>query len=409
MKPKLLFLAPQNPYPPIDGGKISIYYPVKYLSKFFEIFFITPVKQIDKKVNRAIKHFENMGVKYFPVVKNTDDKIIDLLKNVFNKIPFKWYKYYSDEIYKLCVKLMIKENINYNFTSAPHMALYAVKLKKLNPNLKIFLREHNIEFSLVEQFVNLTKNPVYKLIGIWQLKKSRFLEQKYWELFDKIFFISDHDYETAKRLRPDLVSKFYVLYDGFEINKTCEGNEYSKAFIIPTNITTIQNQISVKWFIEKIWIPSFDYIKQNNLVLSITSGSERKWKKILGIHNLEQFNIRFLGFIENIDEELCKHKYVISPTIMGSGLRLKILHGMALGKVVFATGYDVKTVKVFKDMDNIVEFNNSIEFIKKIKIIEENPTLFNTLSKNAVKTIQKYFNWNYYAKIIFEISLEEKL
>ena len=402
MKPKLLFLAPQNPYPPIDGGKISIYYPIKYLSKFFDIYFITPVKQLDENVDRAIKHFQNIEVKYLPAVKNTDDKIIDLFKNVFNEVPFKWYKYYSDEIFGLCEKLVIKEDIRYILISAPHMALYAVKLKKLNPNLKIYLREHNIEFSLVEQFINFTKNPVYKLIGIWQFKKTKLLEQRYWELFDKIFFISDYDYEIAKSFRPDLTSKFYVLYDGFEINKICECEEFRNTFIIPTNINAIQNQIGVKWFIEKIWIPSFDYIKQNNFVLSITSGSEHEWKKILDIHNLEQFNIRLLGFVKNIDEELCKHKYVISPTIMGSGLRLKILHSMALGKVIFATGYDVKTVKAFKDMHNIVEFNNSIEFIEKIKKIEENKFLFNTLSKNAIETIQKHFDWNYYAKFIFE-------
>jgi len=408
MKPKLLFLAPQNPYPPIDGGKIGIYYPIKYLSKFFDIYFITPVKQLDENVDRAIRHFQNIEVKYLPVVRNTDDKIIDLFKNVFNEVPFKWYKYYSDDIFDLCEKLVIKEDIRYILISAPHMALYAVKLRKLNPNLKIYLREHNIEFSLVEQFINLTKNPVYKLIGIWQFKKTKLLEQKYWELFDKIFFISDYDYEIAKSSRPDLASKFYVLYDGFEINKICKCEELRNTFIIPTNINSIQNQISVKWFIEKIWIQSFNYIKQNNFVLSITSGSEHEWKKILGIHNLEQFNIRLLGFIKNIDEELCKHKYVISPTIMGSGLRLKILHGMASGKVVFATGYDVKTVKVFKDMDNIVEFNNSVEFIEKIKIIEENKHLFNILSKNAVETIQKYFDWNQYAKFIFENFTGEK-
>jgi glycosyltransferase involved in cell wall biosynthesis len=408
MKPKLLFLAPQNPYPPIDGGKIGIYYPVKYLSKFFDIYFITPVKQLDENVDRAIRHFQNIEVKYLPVVKNTDDKVIDLFKNVFNEVPFKWYKYYSDGIFDLCKKLVIKEDIRYILISAPHMALYAVKLKKLNPNLKIYLREHNIEFSLVEQFINFTKNPVYKLIGIWQFKKTKSLEQKYWELFDKIFFISDYDYEIAKSFRPDLANKFYVLYDGFEINKICKCKEFRNTFIIPTNINSIQNQISVKWFIEKIWIPSFDYIKQNNFVLSITSGSEHEWKKILGIHNLEQFNIRLLGFIKNIDEELCKHKYVISPTIMGSGLRVKILHSMASGKVVFATGYDVKTVKVFKDMDNIVEFNNSVEFIEKIKIIEEDKHLFNILSKSAVETIQKYFDWNQYAKFIFENFTEEK-
>jgi len=409
MKPKLLFLAPQNPYPPIDGGKIGIYYPVKYLSRFFEIYFITPVNIVDDKVKETIDHFKSFNVKYFPVAKNTNDNAIDLFKNVFLDIPFKWYKYYSDDLYNLCQNLVISNDINYIFTSAPHMALYSIRLKRKYPNVKIFLREHNIEFYLVEQFIYFTNNPLYKLIGKWQFKKSKILEQKYWELFDKIFFISDYDYNIAKNLRPDLINKYYVLYDGFELNRTCEEDRYNNTFIIPSNVKTQQNQVSVKWFIETIWTPLLDWIKQNNFSLSITGGSGSEWAKVLSINNLENLNIKILGFVEDVDKELCKHKYIISPTIMGSGLRLKILHSMASGKVIFATGYDVKTVKAFKDMHNIVEFNNSIEFMEKIKIIEENKSLFNTLSKNAVETIKKYFNWDHYAKIIFENFTGEKL
>jgi len=402
LKPKLLFLAPQNPYPPNDGGKLSIYFPVKYLRNHFEVHFVTPVSRIDDKVSNAVSHFRELGVKYHPVVKDTNDKVSDLIGNVFKRVPFKWLKYYSDDIYKLCEELVLKEDIKYIFTSAPHMALYSVKLKELIPRLKIFLREHNIEFSLVEQFVNTTKNPIYKAIGIWQLSKAKSLEQEYWELFDKVFFISDYDYEMAKRLRPDLATKFSVLYDGFEVGRICETREFKGTFIIPSNIRAQQNHVNLRWFIREIWIPSLHYIKQNNFVLSITSGSQREWEKILGIHNLEQYNVRFLGFVEDINDELCRHKYVISPTVMGSGLRIKILQSMAAGKVVLATGYDVKTTKVFKDMYNIVEFNSSDEFVKKVRTIEQQLALYETVRKNALKTIREHFNWSYYAQVIFE-------
>ncbi len=407
MKPKLLYIAPQNPYPPIDGGKIGIYYPVKYLSKFFEIYFLTPVKYMDRKIEIAVKHFENLGVRYIPVIKNTDDKVMDLIKNIALDIPFKWYKYYSKNIYDLSEKLISTENINYILTSTPHMALYSIKLKKKYPTLKIFLREHNIEFSLVEQFVKLTNNPVYKLIGKWQLRKTKYMEQKYWEIFDKIFFISDFDYKIAKRTRPDLINKFVILYDGFEINRSCEENNYKNAFILLSNVKTPQNQISLRWFIEKIWIPSLDWIKQSNLTLSITGGSRNEWRKVLGNRDLDRLNIKILGFVEDIDKEVCKYKYVLSPTIFGSGIRLKILHAMALGKVVFASSYDVSTVKVFKDMDNIVEFQSPDDFIRKLIKIENNHLLYKNLTNRAVETVKNYFNWNKYAETIFTYYLEE--
>jgi len=409
MKPKLLFLAPQNPYPPTDGGKIGIYYPVKYLSRFFEIYFITPVKHIDDKTKVSVKHFENLGVNYVPVVKNTDDKITDLLKNIFLEIPFKWYKYYSEDIYILCDELIRTKNIKYILTSAPHMGLYSIKLKQKYPNLKIFLREHNIEYSLVEQFAQFTNNPIYKTIAKWQLRKTKFMEQKYWEYFDKVFFISDFDYEIAKKVRPDLVNKFIVLYDGFEIDtKSCKSNDYKNAFILPSNVHTPQNQVSLKWFIKEIWIPSLDWIKQNNLTLSITGGSKDEWLKVLGSKNLENLNIRILGFVEDIDSELCKYKYVLSPTIFGSGIRLKILHAMALGKVVFATPYDVSTAKAFKDMDNIVEFKTPNDFMNKYRKIQNDYSLYTSISKRAIETVKNYFNWDRYAETIFSYFVEEK-
>jgi len=405
---KLLFLAPQNPYPPTDGGKISIYFPIKYLSNFFEIHLITPVRHIDDKIKESIKHFENLNVKYYPIVKNTDDKLIDLLRNMFVKIPFKWYKYYSNEIYSFCENLINSENIKFIFTSSPHMGLYSIKLKAKYPNLNIFLREHNIEFILAEQFANFTRNPIYKLIGKWQLKKTKILEQKYWELFEKVFFISDYDYEIAKKLRQDLSSKFHVLYDGFELNKICRRTKFDKKFILPTNVKALQNHVNIKWFIKDIWIPSLDWIKKNNFSLSITGGSKEEWERVLKMKNLEKFNIEFLGFVQNIDEEICKYKYSISPTIMGSGLRLKLLHSMARGKVVFATEFDVKTVKLFKDMYNIVSFNNHIEFVEKLNLLEKNANLYHSIRDNAIKTIKDYLSWEKYADKVVNTIIKEK-
>lgn len=411
MKPKLLFLAPQNPYPPIDGGKIGIYYPVKYLSKYFEVYFVTPVKIIDERVRYAIKHFECLGIKYFPVEKDTDDNIYELIKNVFLEVPFKWHKYFSKKIYNLCKDLISSEKVMYIFTSTPHMALYSIGLKKRFPEIKIFLREHNIEFSLINQFIDVTKNPLFKIIGKWQLKKTKTLEQRYWELFDKIFFISDYDIEIAKKLKPKLTNKIYLLYDGFELNNVSYKNKdnYDHKFIIPSNINSFQNKVNMKWFLENIWIPSLGYIKQKKYVLSITGGEENQWKKILGYNNLEYLNVKSLGVVENIDEVLSKSKYIISPTIMGSGIRLKILHGMALGKVVMATKYDVLSIKVFRDMDNVIEFENATEFFKKIRKLEAELSLYNALSKKAIETIKYYFSWENYAKTIYNHFIKDDL
>ena len=61
---KLLVIAPQNPYPARDGGKISIYYPLINLAKYFQIHFVfTYFEPLPQDVE---EHFEDIGIKIYP-------------------------------------------------------------------------------------------------------------------------------------------------------------------------------------------------------------------------------------------------------------------------------------------------------------------------------------------------------
>ena len=90
---KILFIAPQNPFPPIDGGKISIYYPVKYLAEKYEVYIMFP--KIGEDFKKALNNFKSINVTAEPFGCDTQDKITTLIKRVFTKLPFKMFKYYN--------------------------------------------------------------------------------------------------------------------------------------------------------------------------------------------------------------------------------------------------------------------------------------------------------------------------
>ncbi|MCX8075422.1 MAG: glycosyltransferase, partial [Aquificaceae bacterium] len=117
---------------------------------------------------------------------------------------------------------------------------------------------------------------------------------------------------------------------------------------------------------------------------------------------IQELNIENLGFLNNVEEEIRKYKYVLSPTIIGSGIRLKLLNGMACGKPVFVTPLDIKTTKHFKDMENVVCFEDSESFMRKLTYLENNDDIYYRISKNAIETIKKYFTWENYAECVYE-------
>jgi len=409
MKPKLLYLVPQKSYPPIDGGKISIYYPAIYLTKYFDVSYVFPTYETTENIKIAEEHFKKYGLEVFTYRKNIKNDILALLKNFGKDEPFKWDKYYDKNLQVIINSIIQNKNIKYVLVSHPHMTKYALQAKDKFKDLKIIFREHNLEYKLVEQYKIFAKNFIIKSISSWQEKKSKQMEKFYWEKFDKVVFISDYDYNIALSESPNLKNKFSVLYDGYEpvvdeINETNIPKEPN--FIYTANLKIIQNKISFEWFINKIWLPNINFIKENNLKLFTTGNTDEAIIKTINKQNLQEINLFNLGYVEDVNKEILKYKYVLSPTIVGSGLRLKILNGLACGKIIFTTPLDLNTCNVFKDMENIVNFESSEDFIQKFLILEKNNDLYIKLSKNSLETIKKYFNWNTYAQELHRIILE---
>ncbi|HCD10354.1 MAG TPA: hypothetical protein DEQ01_08510, partial [Thermoanaerobacter sp.] len=148
-----------------------------------------------------------------------------------------------------------------------------------------------------------------------------------------------------------------------------------------------------------------DFIRKHNIKLFVTGNNDEEILKSIKIKSFQDLNIVNLGFVNNVNEEILKYKYVLSPTIIGSGLRLKILNGMACGKIVFTTPLDLTTCNVFKDMENIVKFETAEDFIQKFLILQKNDDLYIKICSNALKTIKKDFNWDKYAEILYNLIL----
>lgn len=400
---KLLIVSPQNPYPPIDGGKIGIYYPLVYLSRYFKIYFICPISPLSYKddICKAVEHLKSFGVEPFLILHNTSDSIVRVISNIFADEPFKWAKYFSRKILKTAEELIKAENIENCWISSPHMFKYGLYLKD-KYDIKIFLREHNIEYELVRQFLNLNRNPAIKPIALWQYLKTKNLEKYYWSKADKTFFISDLDYKIATDTCPEASNKFEILYDGVEAGNYVNCDIEDKSIIYTADFKTIQNKKSFIWFIKNIWIKA--YKELCNFKLYVTGNHEGLIERVLNMSEkeLKHLNIIDLGFVEDINSVLSSKKYVLSPTIIGSGIRLKLISGMDLGKVCFCTPLDIQTCPHFMDMENLVLFSSSGEFLTKIKIIEESNELYGNIGEKARELIRMHFSWDAYAEMAAE-------
>ena len=111
---------------------------------------------------------------------------------------------------------------------------------------------------------------------------------------------------------------------------------------------------------------------------------------------MEKYNIINLGFVNNIKKTILSKQYVISPTLYGSGIRLKVLEALSLGKMVFVTDIDYTMSHLFEDKVNIIHYKDANDFYNKYIQINNDIDLQEKIMCNAKQLIREYFSWNRY-------------
>ena len=395
---KLLVIAPQNPYPAKDGGKISIYYPLINLAKYFQIHFVfTYFQPLPQDVE---EHFEDIGIKIYPQKVNTKDSFSGVLLNIISSRPYKFHKYHKGTILKKIGTIVQKEDIKFIWCNHSHVAWYGLQLQR-KFEVKIFLREHNIEYSLVQQVMKLRKNKLLKAFIQLQYLKTKNHEIHCWKTFDKTFFISDSDFSIAKNECDDC-ERLDLLYDTSHQRKErhIEKKEpYS--FIFTGNVETFQNCHNLQRFITEIWEPLIKVDARWKLY--ITGNKDGVIKKKINT-NFVANNIVNLGFVNEIEQAIDSKKYFISPSYIGSGLRIKVVNAMAGGAVCFLSTLDAHMLSSFRHFDNIIKFDNFNTFYENLIRLENDELLYNSISLQASK-LGTDFTWEDYAlKVYNEIT-----
>lgn len=396
---KLLVIAPQNCFPPKDGGKIGIYFPLVEYAKWTTVHYAFTTDILPDA--SCITHFTTMGIQLHPFVMDTKDTAIGLFKNLFSAIPFKFQKYFSTTFLNYLQTLISNEHITHVWVNHAHMAEYALQLKQQNA-IKIHLREHNIEFSLVEQLIPFLEGKIKKILAKWQYQKTKHYETTAWNLFDTVILISDADKAIAGQYYNG--KNITTIYDSYEqafLNQVNDIKNYEPGtFIFTGNIGTIQNAINLKTFIQKIWKP---FVQANPFYkLYITGNDEASIETLLQI-NLVDHHIFVLGFVEDIVSAIASKQFFLSPTYIGAGVRIKVLNAMAMGAVCFISPKDEAMLDDICNKKNAFVFNNINDFQDMIEMANNSETYI-AVSKAAKELVcQHKYSWSAYNESIKRI------
>ena len=102
-------------------------------------------------------------------------------------------------------------------------------------------------------------------------------------------------------------------------------------------------------------------------------------------------NINYLGEIEDVLKFIHSQTIMIVPLLSGSGMRIKIIEGMAAGKVIITTSKGAEGIPGINGKDFLIA-NNAKEFSEQIIKTAKNKSLIQEISASAQSFISENFD-----------------
>jgi glycosyltransferase involved in cell wall biosynthesis len=145
------------------------------------------------------------------------------------------------------------------------------------------------------------------------------------------------------------------------------------------------NQEGLIWFFENCWNDIRE--KYPDLKFYVAGRNAPAWfqKKI------SLPNVVFEGEVADAYEFINSKSIMVVPLFSGSGMRIKIIEGMALGKPIVTTPVGTEGISTTSDK-NIVITRGVLGFVGSISKLIEDAEYFETISKNAIEYINENFD-----------------
>ena len=97
------------------------------------------------------------------------------------------------------------------------------------------------------------------------------------------------------------------------------------------------------------------------------------------------------GEVDNAREFISNNSIMVVPLLSAGGMRIKIIEGMALGKVVISTSIGAEGID-YQDRKNILIANKKGDFIKQLTWLFEDQNRIKEVGFNARKLVEKKYN-----------------
>lgn len=388
---KVLQLCNKPPFPKVDGGCIAISnISLGLIEKGIQLKTLTVSTGKHPFLEDEIPADFKEKSKIEGVFLDTRVNVIDAFSALVTADSYNVNRFFSPDFDKRLVEILQADEYDIVHLESLFMTPYINSIR-MNSSAKIVLRSHNLEHLIWERLANSTGNKAKKMYLKHLASKLKKYELKTINEVDGIATISNEDtdrFASFKCEKKMITIPFGINISDYPYEKRDTQVRNSLYHIGAMNWEP--NKEAINWFLDEIW----PMVNKEELSLNLAGRDFPSYLK-----ELENDQLIIHGEVENARKFMQSHDIMIVPLLSGSGMRIKIIEAMALGKAVISTSIGVEGINAVHN-EHIMIADTAKEFAKAIIDLSKDPDKVIRIGENARKMVENQYD---NSKIIFNL------
>lgn len=308
---------------------------------------------------------------------------VKALANLFSKRSLHVSRFESEAFKQKIKEVLRKERFDIIQLELLYMTPYLDVIRQYS-DAPVVLRSHNIEYRIWERITANTRNPLKRYYLNMLTKRLKKYETVTMHLFDGIIPISKVDanfYLEHGFNKPVKDISFVIDLSQYRPHKN---DDFPSLFHLGV-MNWMPNEEGIQWFLDHVW-PKV-HAMFPTLKLYLAGRSMPAW-----LSELDMANVEVVGEVEDAQEFMLSKSVMIVPLFSGSGIRIKIIEGMALSKAIISTTIGAEGINHTHGSDILIA-DTPQEFIEAIATCVNNRSLCLKMGTNARALIEQDFNY----------------
>lgn len=322
--------------------------------------------------------------RYDTIFVDTRINVVDAFSSVITDDSYNISRFFSPDFDAALVKILKKEKFDIVHLESLFMTPYIGSIRR-HSKAKIVLRSHNLEHIIWERLAGSTRNILKRQYLQLLSRQIRKHEKNTLSQVDGLAAITPED--AAKYIDMGYKGPLITIPFGIYINDYQMRTEpviYPGLFHLGS-MDWKPNEEGIQWMLETVWPLIIERIPDIKLYLAGRNMPD--W-----IHETGMHNVVVDGEVENAKKYLCEHQIMIVPLLSAGGMRVKIIEGLALGKVIISTTTGAEGIQ-YEDGKHLLIANSPEEIAATVQRLTEHPELITEIGCYARKLVEDQYSY----------------